>query len=570
MGDVISNTGGDKTDAFIVKIRDQYFHIEMFLYNQIDGYEPFPIPYLFVDSFSIEESLMNWITKGWIVISTDFEVLERGSTASVPDNVAQQIADSKPSYLFRTDGRNRLSIRLFPLAKNNEDGSVNPQSDEYPKDSWEICYDFVIYDVEDLPTKSNQKKLRKYYFWDERYQILSERNIEYSTAYTAQNSLAINGINNSVPITTNSNIKPSTLPDIKRSVNANIALQDIIRTASSTPPVMKNVIGKSKIKVGFKDLSDGGSINNPTEPMDAFDAENWEVGDNNNLLFYTSPSNATVIDDINYVLGYCMSNDKGPVFLDFGRSTNDKTWKLFGLSSLFKKSNDIQIERLIIEDSVINKNPPIERASTTPKGNIVNFMSPVASRITSYSFAPMVAMDDARITNAPVHNFDFSTGSFKILFNQNKAKDVRDQMQTYGKLGLYNFLPKNPNYNNSQILLNLNQTKTKGINLTNNFVPQRFFPTNISQLQMMKDALFLNQAISFRVQGLTLRTPGKFLFIDRLGYDGKLNPFDDRFLGQWLIINVNHVFTQSSYLTDVVAVKVDSFSKLWTQTETKD
>jgi hypothetical protein len=40
-------------------------------------------------------------------------------------------------------------------------------------------------------------------------------------------------------------------------------------------------------------------------------------------------------------------------------------------------------------------------------------------------------------------------------------------------------------------------------------------------------------------------------------------------LGQWLVVNTKHRFTQKSYETDVIAVKVDSFSQLWQKTETK-
>jgi hypothetical protein len=70
------------------------------------------------------------------------------------------------------------------------------------------------------------------------------------------------------------------------------------------------------------------------------------------------------------------------------------------------------------------------------------------------------------------------------------------------------------------------------------------------------------------VNGLTIRTPGQFIFIDSAS-SGPNNPFDDRFLGQWLILKVVHLFTKDSYITEVLATKVDTFSKIWNIEEDK-
>jgi hypothetical protein len=84
----------------------------------------------------------------------------------------------------------------------------------------------------------------------------------------------------------------------------------------------------------------------------------------------------------------------------------------------------------------------------------------------------------------------------------------------------------------------------------------------ISHNQMLLDSVFLNQSVSFQTFGLTLRSPGKFIFIDRID-SGDSNPFDDRFLGQWFLTDVSHMFTQETYITEVIAVKIDSFNKIW-------
>ena len=61
-------------------------------------------------------------------------------------------------------------------------------------------------------------------------------------------------------------------------------------------------------------------------------------------------------------------------------------------------------------------------------------------------------------------------------------------------------------------------------------------------ISMLKDFLMLNQALYFNATGLTIRTPGKFLFVDRDSSTADKNPFDDKFLGQWLITKIVHYF----------------------------
>jgi len=124
----------------------------------------------------------------------------------------------------------------------------------------------------------------------------------------------------------------------------------------------------------------------------------------------------------------------------------------------------------------------------------------------------------------------------------------------------------NSNSANAHVLLNLNQSKQNGSILKNVLVTSEFFPPNYAANKMLKDALFLNEAISFDTFGLTLRTAGKFIFIDKPN-SSTSNPFDDKFLGQWLTVKVNHIFRTDGYVNNICAIKVDSHSKLWTQTD---
>jgi hypothetical protein len=528
---------------FVHQINNQQYYIEVYLYNQIN--EPWAVPMLAIDELCIEETLANWTTTGYIVLNNPFEVLERGSLA-VKTSDGSTLAYSPNPFLFRGDGRNKLSIRIYPLDK---DFSSAP----YPKDKWEICYDFAIYEVEDIPTGNNQKKLKKLNFWDERYQIFSERNIEYSSIYTYLKNNQIN-------------YNAAFVPEVLKLANPTEILKDIISTASNNPPVMKKIMmdttGGDKIKIGFKE---GGSIKNPTEKIDVIDDANWDVG-NGGKIFFTSPAKSKATWDIKYVLDLVVAKDEGPVFLNLGRSSDDKKWKLESISTLFKNSPKDQIEHLIIEDSLTTGKPYHGRSFTGQSDdNTVNFSSAYASRITDYSYTPMAAADDARVTNSPIHFYDFDTGTFNIKYEKNTAKVVKDSLEKYAKEGLQSYKD-----GKGQIKIILNQTKQKGIQLNNIFTAHKYFPENYGAVKMIKDALMLNESINFQVLGLTLRTPGKFMFIDSLASDGDLNSFHDKFYGQWLITKVKHVFTQDSYYTDVVGVKVDSYQTVYPSNDTKN
>jgi hypothetical protein len=512
----------------IHQIRDQQFYIEILLYNQLPNEEPLNVPFFFVDSLVINESIQSCFTTAEITFNTDFELLSRGSPneLTVGDKTIPKI---KAPYIDRTDGRNRLSLQIVPL--NNED------LDTYDENLWSMSFDFVVTDIQDLNVPNTQRKKRKYILVDERFQMLSEKNIEWST----REFVALQG-----------NVDPFSLTDEQSATFPNMMLVYLLYLAGFNPTT------QDFAKVGF----DGyGTINAPNVPFFNIDSANWDTGAdvNENKLLYHSPANSTALDDLYHVLSHCMGSDRGPVILDFGRSLSDKSWKLYNLTNLFENSSNNQTERLFIEDSLSpdNTTPPIPRAETDTNSS-KNFTSSVASRIQRYKFVPMVAADDARILNSPLHYFDFQNSQWNIWFEENTAKKVEEQLSSYAKAGLYS----HKSGINPHVLLNLNKTKTEGFMTKNEYSPTKFIAPNAPRNQMVLDALFLGQAISFQAMGLTVRTPGKFIFIDRVA-SGDSNPFDDRFLGQWFTTKVSHLFTQSSYITEVVATKIDTFSKIW-------
>lgn len=558
----------NKDDSqFIIQIRDQLFYIEVWMYNEIDGFDPLAVPFMFIEGLAIEESLMSWVTKGWIVLSNDFELFERGAAVQSikpKDTSPTQSKKFDAPYMFRNDGRNRLSMKIYPIVYPNGKPPETITSDTIlPKEQWEMNFDFVIYDIEDIDTQSASKKLKKLYFWDERYQIMMERNLDWSTALYSNTKAGTGTFN------------PT---DIQRTMTCSNALKSIIRAAASDDSTPEN----PKIMVGN---SDGPKfIDVPNILLSNIDDSKWDEGHADSIVFYTSPANSTVIDDISYIMENMKASDGSPVFLELDRQS--RKWNLLPLSYFFKESYTNQIERILIVDNLIDAPPPDQKNVSEDGANntntstpyigrakydirneeslIQNFQSNVASRITNYKFSPMVSADDMNLANSPVHNYNFATGEYTTSFYGNTLSDVNSKIREIAQgnsdsQGLYSLSTAN---RDGQILMNINKTKAAGLMTNNNFIARSFFPSDISSLKMLKDFVFLNETLYFSTMGLTLRTPGKFLFVDR-EFSSNKNPFDDRFLGQWMIVKCIHLFTKTSYTTDVVATKIDSFSKWW-------
>lgn len=508
---------------FVYQIGQDFFWVEIWLYNFLPGYDPLQIPFLFVNQIAIEETLATWVTSGFIVLENDYELLERGVPNFVgdqPSSVNNTGGFSAP-YLFRNDGRNRLNIKIRPYKAAHDD-----ISDELPPTHWEMNYDFIIYDIQDVSLDEPGKKLRAYYFRDERSQIFSERCLEWSTSLD----------------------KPIGTKDADRASYGNDAIKSLISFAGT--------VGGKALCVGFDEK---GSIVKPNIKLDTF-SNNWAAAptDPEDKIFYNSPGHHSVMDDLEYLLKNTKSSDNFPVLLDLNRYS--KEWELISLSKIFKDSQTNQIEHLIINDGVDPTNfpPGIPRASGGNSSPIHNFISGTASNIINYHYSPMVADDDSLLVNSPLINYNFSKTTYNIFFEKNKVSNVLDSANKMVQNGLYSFSGNNE----GQIQMNLNPSKLKGIMNRNYFTPQSFFLKDGPLMQMIKDLVFLSGSIYFQTLGITLRTPGKFVFIDRIA-SGSSNGFDDRFLGQWLITKVTHFFSKKQYINDVVATKIDSFSKIF-------
>lgn len=534
----------DIDPRFLVDLNQQRYYFKITLYNGVDS--PVELDYFMVDQLTIEETLHNWNTIATLVLRNEYEILERGS----PEN------NQKPIYIFRHDARNKVNVRIFPV--------FNPETriivSENPA-MWEINYDFVVYEIEDVPSNDLSKKKKKLYMWDERYQHFLERNIQWSTYYVAEERAR--QINESNP-----ELARQILLD--RTCRVGDAIKHLIQTACGENNL--NSFDQKPLTVGWDPDRQYSSIDKPDLGVARF-SETWDRGAEANELFYTSPATTNVLEDLFYLLKYFVSesslkdNKLGlSGILQLNRYT--KLWSLQSLDSFYKKSTsadgksygDDVIERLFIQTAE-NQTKGVGGNSPIPvfvSGEIINgrqINAGMSSIIFSYKFFHMSATDDLKLINKPVVNYKNNKSKWYIYGQDNSIESAKNILQKDIVSKLYS-------KNNSSALLNINKDKKNGLTTRlENIVVQSNSINVQTRNETVQDSIFLNQAIEFDSLGLTLRTPGKFISVEKNNLTEN-NAFEDRFIGQWLITRTTHNFYQDKYITNVVAVKVNSYSKI--------
>jgi hypothetical protein len=79
--------------------------------------------------------------------------------------------------------------------------------------------------------------------------------------------------------------------------------------------------------------------------------------------------------------------------------------------------------------------------------------------------------------------------------------------------------------------------------------------------RLLKHYLFSNMAITFTILGMTLRQPGRFFGLSKMGGNNK--EYDSKIEGQYFVTNVVHHFNnaQKTYNTQVIGVKTHTYKE---------
>jgi len=526
----------------------------------------FPINPNSIVNLSIEDTMADWAVNGSMTFfyNPEASVGKRDSRTGNNSSAQTGLYDPKQKsfFHFRNDGNDLLRIRIVPklgdpsnLAKVGANDAFNMSDPKH----WTISYLFSIYDVEDIdlpPGAQNAAsatvKCLKVYFWDSWYQKMITNTMQYSTALS---------------------YKANIEADIQEAKYSNPgvlytgqAMKEIIDLSLSQDSSQENYTGTPDIDPSLQ----------ITYTPTAEDGEGWDQGAAK--IFYTAPADATAYDSLMYIYDrhvssydYSSVNDFSILMKDRGPDATDVgVLELKSVTSFFEKAGnsadapgEYQTEHYFIQgygtdaDSATKQlRGPISNSGSDK----VDMKSLKYNQISNYRFVDMSALTNTtQFCTTPVYSFDFSKRQFNIEFKDNSVETARDFISNNYIDNVY----KKGSDNKKLFLISLDKDK-KDKNIKPAFSlhgDDKLIRQSSGLQKLLYLGLFHNMAINFRTLGLTSREPGRFISIDKTsGVEPGI--FEDKFYGQWFVINVKHVFEAELYYNDITAVKIHRFDAL--------
>ena len=450
----------------------------------------------------IEDDLLDWPYKGYIIYNNIYEGLERMEI------------NNNPLYTYRMDARDEIKIEIktiFPAGSNTKDIEGH----------WDMAYEMVVYDTEDIKSSNITTKSKKLYFWDKRYQLLLDKKIQWSTTDVAKKKI---------------NIPVSLMNDEQRSILTGEAIKELLKAAK-----MENYIDDS--------------------------AAGWDDG--SSKIFFTAGADMCISECLDYLLSKHISKNKDTCVFNIDRKTNK--FQLKSISSLYEKAcngtepGELQKEHMYLEDFGVAKQgtTPLKSPARSPLSLEDNYIKDVMiEKIMAYDFVDMSGLDNSKtLISRPVYWYNNKSNQFGMDFKANEITKVRDDFK---KLYVDNLYPKGQ----ASPLFTLNDTKTNQQNIEPEYVNASYSGYSdknarlkIGKCKIMFSGLFLNEFIYIRMSmGAILRMSGTFIGIDR--FTNEDNMFDKKLCGQWLVTNVKHIWQTGKYVNDISAIKIHSFEDM--------
>jgi hypothetical protein len=468
----------------------------------------------------LEDNFFLFSKRGYIVFQNSYEMFERKLNKKNLVGVmgAKDLSQTnEEGYIFRNDGKDRIKLKIKTTkSKNSNAEDLN----DTPDDPWLIEFTGNIYDFEDPSINEISSKVKKLYFWDEKFQKMVEKNLDWSSATSELNE----------------NIKSSEY-DPKFATDE----QKKVFTGDGIKDILKN---KLKFEV---------------------DEENFDKGETK--IFHTAPSNTNFWENILYLL----NNHYSSTILKSGN--NDLSFLIFDdvsekfqltpLSKIFEKAGnevntpkEYQIEHFLLED-IGN----LEGTTNT------NWMAPILKqydpkidvkivKLKVYNFSDMSGVDSfKKLITTPAFNYNFKTKTFTRKVDKSLIKDIPSVLEKDYVEDV--FLGKKASSH-----INLNKVKNENLSVNNVFTPISNLKIleRISHGSLLLNSIFFNLCLNIQTEGATLRKSGKFVGVDRLTPNE--TEFDYKLGGQWFIVNVKHNFYKNSYVNEITCIKPHTYKKI--------
>ena len=510
----------------VVQINDILYYYNILLFNP--DYDVVRIKQSAIKTLYIEDDISNFYQEGYLIYDNKFDVIESLNSLQPGFSQTPSLVDGTlngtvgKGYRYRGDARDFLIVDIMPEIKPGtiKKGEMN----EKDKIVFNMRFTFSIYNSEDIRGNTLNEKYKKLYFHDVTYQIMNEKQAYFSTSDYLDNKEVIK------------------LSNQDRGIPTGTAIQNLIK-----------------------------KVFNAEEGYNPKISRKWDVG--GSTLFYSSPAQYKAIDDLNYLLDYHVSSsesDYDNCYLRLERYTEE--WKLQSFKDLFSSAfiNSPSLSQFglsesagssLLESFFLGMPMDDSTASTVQSrvpdfaGNMMTFND--SSILNQYEFTNISGKDtQEKIVSHPVHSHNFSTNTFRIDFSNN---DIESAQQTY----INNYVKNLKGSGGKPPASNLanNQYRLKQQNIQNIFTissesqTQRY---SFGRNAILRSSLFLNNCIKFRTKGVTSRQAGQFISIQRHNSIPD-NYFDDKNLGIFLVIRVEHLFMDQKYYNEIFAVKTYNY-----------
>ena len=504
-------------------------------------------------NFTIKETLANWVTTAELTIQ------------SPSDDILKDL-DTQSTKLFNNDGSDLLYVKIIP-------SDISFVGQRSTKSDWKLEYTFAISDIVDienpvglegLPTNPSIR-CKKLYLVDYKYHLMQSKKLLYSSYFPSENETV--------------NQRPEGIKE------TGLMIRDIFRLcgfSKSLPPL------NSK-KEEYKN--------------------SWDIG--SSKMFYTASSDSKASDVLDYIYAHHTSENSKTVIFKNGelksnlngvsggkaevfdfcilkseRSPNSENIEthqgiqdmyvgeisLVPMMKYFENAGNeydspgkFQVEHFFVPDSLQNSEyepfrSPVDIENKTPQ----DFKQKGYSEIVKYTLMDMSALTNIQLfKSTPVISNNMKTGEFKMELMENRIETVKRFIADNYIENLYRAYGNESSQNDDYFLVSLDKTKDLyNINpvyslyggIEDNPIRQSYGIQNL-----LKMGIFLNQGINFKVPGLTLRTSGRFIGIDKyLGADSE-SLYDEKLLGQYFVIDVKHIFEGTSYYNDITAIKIHNW-----------
>lgn len=263
--------------------------------------------------------------------------------------------------------------------------------------------------------------------------------------------------------------------------------------------------------------------------------DDWDSGANK--ILFTSNTTDTIYDNIEYILNTMHCDDGFPAWFGYDRLKHEFVLKSY--KTIFDEYPETLREVIKFNDG---KSPA--PAIAPIRFNTTNIWSlPSFSDILSYKYTKMSPQDNITAYNSILTNtYNSETKKFETKVGDGYIGDFKDK--TSGLLSTFNKEMQQPSFI-------INEKRLLNSKVINKYPLASTSPYN----DLLKSYVFLNDAISFEVLGMTNRTVGTFIEIAN-DADAQC-AWDDRFLGTWFVLNVTHIVTTETYINRILAVKLN-------------